>query len=163
MTSLSTQFESLNVRSPLQASIGLDHSQAATSHPSEHDETDHDQDDGIDVQSMTTLPADGDPTGEFSDGTRGKLLLSREFHVTDLSLDYPIIAGANMWTRKDIKEFKDSVRKEKDAVIKIGSGETVTVRFHSHCNEMRTVCHLGSRANTRGWSLYLLGILHGLL
>ncbi len=33
-----------------------------------------------------------------------------------------------MWTRKDIKEFKDAVRKEKDAVIKIGSGETVTVR-----------------------------------
>jgi hypothetical protein len=32
-----------------------------------------------------------------------------------------------MWTRKDIKEFKDTVRKEKDAVIKIGSGETVTV------------------------------------
>lgn len=34
-----------------------------------------------------------------------------------------------MWTRKDIKEFKDTVRKEKDAVIKIGSGETVTVRI----------------------------------
>ena len=33
-----------------------------------------------------------------------------------------------MWTRKDIKEFKETVRKEKDAVIKIGSGETVTVR-----------------------------------
>ena len=32
-----------------------------------------------------------------------------------------------MWTRKDIKEFKDQVRKEKEAVIKIGSGETVTV------------------------------------
>ena len=35
-----------------------------------------------------------------------------------------------MWTRKDMKEFKDAVRKEKDAVIKIGSGETVTVREH---------------------------------
>ena len=33
-----------------------------------------------------------------------------------------------MWTRKDIKEFKDNVRKEKDAILKIGSGETVTVR-----------------------------------
>ena len=32
-----------------------------------------------------------------------------------------------MWTRKDIKEFKEQIRKEKDAVIKIGSGETVTV------------------------------------
>ena len=43
--------------------------------------------------------------------------------------EYPNIAPANMWTRKDIKEFKDTVRKEKDAVIKIGSGETVTVRI----------------------------------
>ena len=32
-----------------------------------------------------------------------------------------------MWTRKDIKEFKEAVRTEKDAAIKIGSGETVTV------------------------------------
>lgn len=33
-----------------------------------------------------------------------------------------------MWTRKDIKEFKDTLRKEKDTVIKIGSGETISVR-----------------------------------
>jgi hypothetical protein len=32
-----------------------------------------------------------------------------------------------MWTRKDVKEFKEQIRKEKDAVIKISSGETVTV------------------------------------
>ena len=32
-----------------------------------------------------------------------------------------------MWTRKDIKEFKDTLRKEKDTVIKIGSGEAITV------------------------------------
>lgn len=32
-----------------------------------------------------------------------------------------------MWTRKDIKDFKDSLRRDKDSVIKIGSGETVTV------------------------------------
>jgi hypothetical protein len=48
-----------------------------------------------------------------------------------------------MWTRKDIKEFKDTIRKEKDAVIKIGSGETVTVReedfsqrFHSQADAL---------------------------
>lgn len=34
-----------------------------------------------------------------------------------------------MWTRKDIKDFKDSIRKEGgDAIIKVGHGETVTVR-----------------------------------
>ncbi|CAF2402350.1 unnamed protein product [Rotaria sp. Silwood2] len=41
--------------------------------------------------------------------------------------ELPNIAPPNMWTRKDIKEFKDQIRKEKDAVIKVGSGETVTV------------------------------------
>lgn len=45
------------------------------------------------------------------------------------SNDQTNIVAANMWTRKDMKEFKDQLRKEKDAVIKIGSGETVTVRF----------------------------------
>lgn len=39
----------------------------------------------------------------------------------------PPIAAASMWTRKDIKEFKESLKKDKDSVIKVGSGETVTV------------------------------------
>ncbi|UJR30951.1 hypothetical protein I4U23_018463 [Adineta vaga] len=50
----------------------------------------------------------------------------------DGAREYPAILPANMWTRKDMKEFKDAVRKEKDAVIKIGSGETVTVRVPTH-------------------------------
>ncbi|XP_063228806.1 Golgi resident protein GCP60 isoform X2 [Bacillus rossius redtenbacheri] len=40
---------------------------------------------------------------------------------------------ASMWTRKDIREFKESIRKEGgDAVIKVGHGETVTVRVPTH-------------------------------
>ncbi|PNF42013.1 hypothetical protein B7P43_G12303, partial [Cryptotermes secundus] len=40
---------------------------------------------------------------------------------------------ASMWTRKDIKEFKESIRKEGgDAIIKVGHGETVTVRVPTH-------------------------------
>jgi len=55
-------------------------------------------------------------------------LIHERIHFESLkSIEYPNIAPANMWTRKDLKEFKDAVRKEKDAVIKIGSGETVTV------------------------------------
>ncbi|KAJ8308866.1 hypothetical protein KUTeg_013740 [Tegillarca granosa] len=42
------------------------------------------------------------------------------------------IAAASMWMRKDVKEFKESLRKDKDSVIKIGSGETVTVRVPTH-------------------------------
>ncbi|XP_052106312.1 Golgi resident protein GCP60-like isoform X2 [Mytilus californianus] len=46
--------------------------------------------------------------------------------------ELPPLAAASMWTRKDIKEFKESLRKDKDSVIKIGSGETVTVRVPTH-------------------------------
>ncbi|KAL5008241.1 hypothetical protein ScPMuIL_013822 [Solemya velum] len=46
--------------------------------------------------------------------------------------ELPLIAAASMWTRKDTKEFKDSLHKDKDSVIKIGSGETVTVRVPTH-------------------------------
>ncbi|XP_055878296.1 Golgi resident protein GCP60-like isoform X2 [Biomphalaria glabrata] len=45
--------------------------------------------------------------------------------------DFPL-AAASMWTRKDIKEFKESLVKDKESVIKIGSGETVTVRVPTH-------------------------------
>ena len=38
-----------------------------------------------------------------------------------------------MWTKKEIVEFKDAIRKEGgDAVIKVGHGETVTVRVPTH-------------------------------
>ncbi|CAG2061963.1 unnamed protein product, partial [Timema podura] len=41
--------------------------------------------------------------------------------------EFPTISAASMWTRKDIKEFKESIRKEGgDAIIKVGHGETVT-------------------------------------
>ncbi|XP_048732242.2 Golgi resident protein GCP60-like isoform X2 [Ostrea edulis] len=46
--------------------------------------------------------------------------------------ELPPLAAASMWTRKDIKEFKESLQKDKDSVIKIGSGETVTVRVPTH-------------------------------
>ncbi|CAG5136851.1 unnamed protein product [Candidula unifasciata] len=42
------------------------------------------------------------------------------------------LVDASMWTRKDIKEFKESLMKDKESIIKIGSGETVTVRVPTH-------------------------------
>jgi hypothetical protein len=42
------------------------------------------------------------------------------------------LAAASMWTRKDINEFKESVKAEGgEAVIRIGQGESVTVSFES--------------------------------
>merc|ERR1719382_508014 len=40
---------------------------------------------------------------------------------------------ATMWTRKEINVFKETIRKEEgEAIIKIGHGETVTVRVPTH-------------------------------
>ncbi|XP_076763218.1 Golgi resident protein GCP60 [Xylocopa sonorina] len=45
----------------------------------------------------------------------------------------PPIAPAEMWTREDVEEFKETIRRENgDAVIKVGHGETVTVRVPTH-------------------------------
>lgn len=43
-------------------------------------------------------------------------------------IDYGEVVAASMWTRKDIREFKEAICKEgKDSIIKVGHGETVTV------------------------------------
>ncbi|KAL7018214.1 hypothetical protein ACKWTF_010668 [Chironomus riparius] len=43
--------------------------------------------------------------------------------------DFAVVQPANMWTRSDMKEFKLDVSKEKgDGVIRIGHGDTVTVK-----------------------------------
>ncbi|XP_033335440.2 Golgi resident protein GCP60 [Megalopta genalis] len=48
-------------------------------------------------------------------------------------LDWPPIAPAEMWTIKGVEEFKETIRREAgDAVIKVGHGETVTVRVPTH-------------------------------
>jgi golgi resident protein GCP60 len=46
--------------------------------------------------------------------------------------EMPPISAATLLTRKDINEFKQMVRRENDAIIKVGSGETVTVRVPTH-------------------------------
>lgn len=47
--------------------------------------------------------------------------------------DISEIEPANMWTLTNIKSFKDHIKKEGgDAIIKIGHGETVTVRVPTH-------------------------------
>ncbi|CAF2470533.1 unnamed protein product [Rotaria sp. Silwood2] len=113
---IQTQFESLSLNASLQPSARNDLSQQKFPSVQMNNEYSGAQ------QSIDDHPLDNDvtinPTNELSseDGTR----------------EYPNLAPASMWTRKDIKEFKDAVRKEKDAVIKIGSGETVTVRVPTH-------------------------------
>ncbi|VDO65566.1 unnamed protein product [Heligmosomoides polygyrus] len=45
----------------------------------------------------------------------------------------PEIAPASLWNRKDIVEFKNTIKKEgSEGIIKVGHGETVTVRVPTH-------------------------------
>ncbi|XP_076238768.1 Golgi resident protein GCP60 [Calliopsis andreniformis] len=51
----------------------------------------------------------------------------------DQQEDWPPIAPAEMWTKEGVEEFKETIRREAgDAVIKVGHGETVTVRVPTH-------------------------------
>ncbi|XP_012281155.1 Golgi resident protein GCP60 [Orussus abietinus] len=53
----------------------------------------------------------------------------------DLQQDWPPISTAEMWTTKGVEEFKNTIRREAgDAIIKVGHGETVTVRVPTHEN-----------------------------
>lgn len=75
--------------------------------------------------------------GENLDATNNVSLISNKEEIEDEDEDedeeeLPPISAASMLTRKDIKEFKESVRRDNDAIIKVGSGETVTVRVPTH-------------------------------
>ncbi|CAK5024822.1 unnamed protein product [Meloidogyne enterolobii] len=45
----------------------------------------------------------------------------------------PIVAPASVWTNKNLAEFKEAIKKEgPEGILKIGHGETVTVRVPTH-------------------------------
>ncbi|XP_036398812.1 Golgi resident protein GCP60 [Megalops cyprinoides] len=54
------------------------------------------------------------------------------------ALDYspppmaPVITAPSMWTRPQIKDFKEKIRQDTDSVITVGRGEVVTVRVPTH-------------------------------
>ncbi|XP_071162149.1 Golgi resident protein GCP60-like isoform X3 [Mytilus edulis] len=50
----------------------------------------------------------------------------------DFPTPMPVLMPASIWTRKDIKAFKDSVKTCKENVIKIASLATATVRVPTH-------------------------------
>ncbi|XP_012872730.1 PREDICTED: Golgi resident protein GCP60 [Dipodomys ordii] len=45
---------------------------------------------------------------------------------------FPVIAAPSMWTRPQIKDFKEKIRQDADSVITVGRGEVVTVRVPTH-------------------------------
>ncbi|CAG0884188.1 unnamed protein product [Cyprideis torosa] len=53
----------------------------------------------------------------------------------------PPVQSASMWTRKDVVDFKKAIREEgTEGVIRVGHGETVTVRVPTHEEGTRD-CH----------------------
>ncbi|XP_033106358.1 Golgi resident protein GCP60-like [Anneissia japonica] len=51
---------------------------------------------------------------------------------TSNNVDETPVADASIWTRPQIKEFKEQLSKDSEAVITVGRGETVTVRVPTH-------------------------------
>ena len=44
-----------------------------------------------------------------------------------------LVETATMWTKKELGEFKSAIREEGgDSIIKVGHGETVTIRVPTH-------------------------------
>ena len=52
--------------------------------------------------------------------------------VTVIADSAPVIAAPSMWTRPQIKDFKEKIRQDADSVITVGRGEVVTVRVPTH-------------------------------
>ncbi|XP_067224457.1 Golgi resident protein GCP60 [Chanodichthys erythropterus] len=59
---------------------------------------------------------------------------SKAFHlfVEGKSEEVPAIIAPSMWTRPQIKEFKEKVLHDEDSVITVGRGEVLTVRVPTH-------------------------------
>ena len=93
-------------------------------------------DKNITVTSETTDNVDGE---EHETSLNESSEVNLEQSLVNMSLNSEAIdqeaEEAQMWTRKEINEFKDSIRKEEnDSIIKIGHGETVTVRVPTHAD-----------------------------
>lgn len=75
----------------------------------------------------------GDATGENEGGESD---LSDEDEDEEDSGEMPanpIVAPASVWTNKNLAEFKEAIKKEgPEGILKIGHGETVTVRVPTH-------------------------------
>ncbi|KAH7972228.1 hypothetical protein HPB52_009763 [Rhipicephalus sanguineus] len=80
-------------------------------------------------QPVVTNGGDADTKGEEGDSSGDEESTEEGGQVM------PSIATASMWTRKDIKEFKEGIRKEgSNGILKVGHGEVVTVRVPTHPN-----------------------------
>lgn len=76
-----------------------------------------------------------------------------------------VIQEASMWTQKDCVAFKNAIKKESrmenhtDCIIKVGSGETVTVRVLRYANPQHPQLLSALQLLVTHWLSWLLCIL----
>ena len=88
----------------------------------EEEDSQHEHETSLTVNSQREVSVEAD---------LARMKLESEAPNGNPDIDEP--EEAQMWTRKDINEFKDAIRaEENEAIIKIGHGETVTVRVPTH-------------------------------
>ncbi|CAF1604845.1 unnamed protein product [Rotaria magnacalcarata] len=127
-----TKFETLNLDTPMELILPVVPQPSMSSDPTQQSSSSGETTNELSAAqvlmgSNQLVPASlMQPNGTVNSNNESTLPSEQE------KQELPDIITANMWTRKDIKEFKGQIRQEKDAVIKIGSGETVTVRVPTH-------------------------------
>ncbi|XP_065111993.1 Golgi resident protein GCP60 [Paramisgurnus dabryanus] len=102
------------------------------------------QEDAIVLSTLEASDMSAPPVGEEAPMLNGRAesttdSLEREpdvepaDEVTENGPDSPpVIAAPSMWTRPQIKDFKEKIRQDVDSVITVGRGEVVTVRVPTH-------------------------------
>lgn len=87
------------------------------------------------VESVDRRSIDGEQLNQSIDGASQTQNVSDEQQCDSDQDEYPVISPATMWTRPDIEAFKQEVSAGKgDGVIRVGHGDTVTVRVPTHGN-----------------------------
>jgi len=96
---------------------------------------------GIEMNGVSKEDSEPDREGDEEETSlvdekpleNGIIDLNLEDKTPDMISEYEEPEEANMWTRKEINEFKETIRRDEgEAVLKIGHGETVTVRVPTH-------------------------------
>lgn len=83
------------------------------------------------TEGLDCVPPKHEEANESNDSNESTPL--KRDDSSDEEPDWPPIAPAKMWTGRGVDEFKETIRREAgDAVIKVGHGETVTVRVPTH-------------------------------
>ncbi|XP_076852550.1 Golgi resident protein GCP60 isoform X2 [Brachyhypopomus gauderio] len=88
------------------------------------------QEDAVVLATLEAGEMSAPPGGEEAPALNGQAESSTDSVEREDSS--PVIAAPSMWTRPQIKDFKEKIRQDVDSVITVGRGEVVTVRVPTH-------------------------------